>query len=361
MKDSKRLIGVDLFRGIAAYAVVLFHSGDQTWAPMERGAIELRDCFTFAVPFFLALSFYLATRKFYTSNSSYSFQSKVKRILVPYLLWTAVYVVFKLSSYAALGQSDKLNEFLQDPVAVLFMGAASLQLYFLPLLFIGSLLLPIAKYLSRRANLISLLLLFMLSLVAYEIMMYSGNGFQLGSNVAFQPLAESIMPNSSEIPLLRVFLVFLAWSIRCLPYIFLAMIVNYLFTKKNLQAYTQQWLIFLSIFVVFRLASESFTYLSSSEVLVAFSLLLLAISLSNSLSGNKWISNLGACSFGIYLVHPFPIQIIEMLVQKFFPGFIAQISIASLLVFSISSFLISWAATAVLIKRKWFAKYMLGA
>jgi hypothetical protein len=45
-----RLLGIELFRGISTYAVILVHSGDETWnLPSSAAAIEFRYHFYFAV------------------------------------------------------------------------------------------------------------------------------------------------------------------------------------------------------------------------------------------------------------------------------------------------------------------------
>ena len=54
MKKNSRLIGIDLFRGIAAYAVVVQHSAI---APVSTLASHFQGICGFAVPFFLATSF----------------------------------------------------------------------------------------------------------------------------------------------------------------------------------------------------------------------------------------------------------------------------------------------------------------
>lgn len=33
-QQKQRLVGIDLIRGMAAYAVIQVHSGDQTWGPL---------------------------------------------------------------------------------------------------------------------------------------------------------------------------------------------------------------------------------------------------------------------------------------------------------------------------------------
>jgi peptidoglycan/LPS O-acetylase OafA/YrhL len=56
MKKNSRLIGIDLFRGIAAYAVVVQHSAI---APVSTLASHFHGICGFVVPFFLATSSYL--------------------------------------------------------------------------------------------------------------------------------------------------------------------------------------------------------------------------------------------------------------------------------------------------------------
>ena len=53
MLKENRLAGIDLCRGLAAFAVILVHSGDETWGiPISNRAIQFRHLFYFAVPFF---------------------------------------------------------------------------------------------------------------------------------------------------------------------------------------------------------------------------------------------------------------------------------------------------------------------
>jgi peptidoglycan/LPS O-acetylase OafA/YrhL len=64
MKNKPQLLGVDLVRGISAYAVVFVHSGDETLGlPISQDAVTLRLYCYFAVPFFLATAFYFLISK----------------------------------------------------------------------------------------------------------------------------------------------------------------------------------------------------------------------------------------------------------------------------------------------------------
>ena len=91
MKQPK-LLGVELIRGLATYAVVLVHSGDQTWGiPIDPMAIDFRLFFYFAVPFFLTAAFYFMTANPAIGYSMKFWQSRVARILVPYIIWSMIF------------------------------------------------------------------------------------------------------------------------------------------------------------------------------------------------------------------------------------------------------------------------------
>jgi len=363
MKGKQRLAGIDLCRGIAAFAVVLLHSGDQTWGPVAAGVLELRNFFFFAVPFFLATSFYFAIRKLYVAEVSYPLRSRLQRMLVPYALWSLLYLVSKLLIFSTFKDYDKLQKFLQDPTAIIFLGGASVQLYFLPLLLSGTLLLPLVDYLAKRQIGIKVLgCLFLFSIGLYQLLVVSGNSFQLGPNVAFEGLSSLILPDANKNPLLRVVFAVTAWAISCMPYISISMILNYLFTKTNFLGLVGRYGIFLlPIFVVANTFGSAVIPNSLNDLLRAYSLLLFAISLSKFLNESSIVANLGLCSFGIYLVHPLAINVVEVVLTKINPNFVSQVSVSSVLLFSIPSFLISWLVVALLIKKQWLAKYMFSA
>ena len=153
-KSNHRLLGVDLFRGIAAYAIVFVHSGDESWGvPISQAAISLRLLFYFAVPFFLATSFFFLTARPEIDTSRRFWRSRIDRILIPYGIWTIVYLMFRSIFFLKFQQMDRFWDVCQDPLAMFCLGGASYHLYFLPLLFTGTFLVTIAKYLQQiRAN-----------------------------------------------------------------------------------------------------------------------------------------------------------------------------------------------------------------
>ncbi|MEN8447295.1 MAG: acyltransferase family protein, partial [Cyanobacteria bacterium J06555_13] len=95
---------------------------------------------SFAVPFFLATSFYLAVDKLIAQpRSNFPIKKRILRLLIPYCSWTALYVFYKIARYTLLNKGSTLQNFLSDPISIIFMGGAGLHLYFLPLLMVGTL------------------------------------------------------------------------------------------------------------------------------------------------------------------------------------------------------------------------------
>ena len=232
-KNTQRLLGVDLFRGIAAYAVVFVHSGDESLGlPISQEAISLRMLFYFAVPFFLASAFYFITSKSEIDISQRFWRSRVDRILIPYASWSIIYLIFRSIFFFQSKQMDRLWDLLRDPLSIFFFGGASYQLYFLPLLFTGTFLTIIAKYMQKiHISYIFIGFFAIFSIIIDEWLIKSGNGFQLNPNTAFQNLLQTAGWQISSLPLLRFFLVQIAWLIKCFPYLFIGILLLPLFNQ----------------------------------------------------------------------------------------------------------------------------------
>jgi peptidoglycan/LPS O-acetylase OafA/YrhL len=100
---------------------------------------------------------------------------------------------------------------------------------------------------------------------------------------------------------------------------------------------------------------------AAQEMLEAYLLLLLGISLSGYIQPkNSVLTNLGLCTFGIYLIHPLSMNGVGVVLNRIAPFLTAQVSIYSMLCFSILAFLVSWIAVAILMHNRVLAKYMSG-
>ncbi|MEL7009130.1 MAG: acyltransferase [Cyanobacteria bacterium J06588_4] len=359
---TNRLNGIDLCRGIAAFAVILVHSGDETWGlPISEAAIRFRYLFYVAVPFFLATSLYFGTRKLPLTIDGNFWRKKLKRIVIPYLLWSLFYVVIKTGIYSLTNKTDEVQRMLGDPIALVFFGAASYHLYFMPLLISGMLLLYFANYIAKQKNQISFLLGFTIfSLITYQLLIYFQNDFNLSNNTAFPELLQLIPIDNLLYQPWRIVLVYLSWVVRCLPYFAIALLVNQIL-KQNIGRWFYTKATVAVLFVICVLANafaEQILPIALSETIIGNSLLLLGLAVSKYLPESNLISSLGACSFGIYLIHPVIKRAVDIFLVKFLPQVTQSISISSMLTYTIATFMISWAVICLMRQNKFVAQYI---
>jgi surface polysaccharide O-acyltransferase-like enzyme len=361
MKKSSRLAGIDLFRGIAVYAVIILHS-DEGVLNLPTHWKQIINFAGFAVPFFLATSFYLTINGLYINSSFYSLSSRLIRLLIPYTFWSGLYLLYKATKYIINNEFYQLNSLFQDRISLIFFGGAAFHLYFLPLLLSGTLLVKLPEYLiKKQVTLKVIFLLCILSFVIYEFMLSSGNSFQIGStNMAFQPLLNNIFPDGKQNTLLRLIFVEIAWMLRCLPYIFTAMLLNHPLIRRFFKPNPYSQLILGLTFLLLNLFNFNHVCVSIYEVVRGYTTLILAISISGYLKTNSLIENLGLCSFGIYLIHLLFVEVFQMIENKLYHNYLTQVSTLALLGISIITFFISWIVVFLLMKNKTISKLMFG-
>ena len=363
MKHPK-LLGIEFFRGLATYSVILVHSGDQTWGlPIDPNAIEFRLFFYFAVPFFLAAAFYFLTLKPDVVYSAKFWRSKVERILIPYLIWSAIFFIFRVFIFSLAHKPERLQQLLQDPLSIIFFGGASYHLYFLPLLLTGTLWVLLIPLLTRwRVNTLGSISIAVVSTILYTLLEVSGNGFQLKDlSIAFGSLMNYSNIDVEKYPIVRFVTIETAWAIRCLAYLSIALLLNRLhFTRKLAQSQTTVSIILFILFVASNTWGKRFLPAGLSELILAFVLLALSISISGWFGNNKIVANIGSCSFGIYLIHPFVMYAIKPILSKIIPQLATSVSIFSMLMLSSTCFLISWAIVAALTRTKLKTNYLFG-
>lgn len=356
---SKRagLTGIELCRGIAAFAVVLVHSGDDTWdIPIANSAVEFRQLFYFAVPFFIASYFYFATKKAPQAIAQNLWQRKVKRIVIPYLLWSVLFLFSKSFVYILTGNTTQLHGLWSDPVSIIFFGAASYHLYFLPILISGTILLYFAEYLIEQK---SSLLLFecLLSLIVWEWLAISGNSFVLGEYTAFPDILNLFEPTTIFYSIIRIILINLAWIVNCCPYFLTALLLNHVWQVEG-----RRWvhhhltsLLCLSCLICMNIIRTDVMF--KIDVAIAYCFLLLGISISHKIKSNL-IINLGYCSFGIYFIHPYIKSIIGFCLKTFSPQLVMSISVFSMLLYAIPTFILSWIFISICKKNKFISQYV---
>jgi peptidoglycan/LPS O-acetylase OafA/YrhL len=349
--NNQKLLGIELCRGLAAYAVILVHSGDENWGlATDPRAIDFRLHFYFGVPFFLAVAFYFLTAKPDIAYSASFWRSRLDRLVIPYAIWSAIFLTLRIIIFTLSQQTDRLQELLSDPLSIVFFGGASYHLYFLALLLAGTcsiLFIPLLQKL--KVSNLGLLVISALSIALYHWLETSGNSFQLGADVAFTNILNLWQIDLKSHPLLRLLLVEVAWTIKCLPYLFISLLSHQISPNLNIsQRLKTIGSIggFMAINIIGRLLLPG----ALQEIILAYTLLLVGISISSyfgNTATSKLVANIGSCSFGIYLIHPFMMNIVKSMVGKMSPELTNSISIPSMLALSIPCFLISWLVVAI--------------
>ena len=120
-----RLFSVDLLKLIAAFGVITIHLSPST------GDGELLSSFfsSFAVPYFLVISLFFFIKRVSSLPSPHIGGLRLDRILVPYAVWSLVYVLTRWLKFSINSQSFSVNF-----IPTVFYGGGAVHLYFIPLL-----------------------------------------------------------------------------------------------------------------------------------------------------------------------------------------------------------------------------------
>ncbi|MEH2160644.1 MAG: acyltransferase family protein [Nostoc sp.] len=367
--QNKRLLGIDLFRGIAAYGVVFIHGLGEI--PRNQNALLISNFFVaFCVPFFLVTSFYFSIKLLLSTSTSNYLNNRLKKIIIPYFAWTVIYLLARLFGWL-IGNRESFEKLIADPINIIFFGASGVQLYFLPMLFCGTVAaIPVTKVFKNIQN-ISLLFLFLfLSIGLVELIVKAGNDFVLGEGIAFKQIIYFLsVSNSWLFQLMRLVFVILVWIIKCLPYIIFNIIINHYQSQKFLQKYIdicyQEKSIRLIILLIPLLISIIYIYnIQVIFWLIPYILLIYAIVISELISKSapiSWIAKkVGYLSFGIYLVHALITAGFLPVIAKFYPKIITiQLTVLILIVSSLLIFFISVMIIRLILLNKNAAKILL--
>ena len=112
------------------------------------------------------------------------------------------------------------------------------------------------------------------------------------------------------------------------------------------------------LFLLINVTGKIYLPTSVNEIAIAYSFLLFGIAVSPYLSFNNLIANLGLCSFGIYLIHPIVKSAVEIIIIMVLPQATKSVSIFSILIYSITSFLLSWLLISLMQRNKLVSQYI---
>jgi surface polysaccharide O-acyltransferase-like enzyme len=342
---GKRLLGPDLFRVVAAFGVIEAHS--LVGEPWSEGTTQFKLFFRqFNIPFFLAASFFLLAPKLERHGVGSFFGTRWRRLIVPYLSWSAIYLTLRAGLYLASGQRDKLASTLGDPLGLLLFGTAAVHLYFLPLLLFGEVAaLGLARVLGRRVAdpaVVAVIVLVALGLTPFR---------------NYDPHLDALASWR------RVPLQLADFVVRTSPYIAMSLLLALPADRRR------EGDLGAKAGLVFTAIGLACGYLSwrgliplpqtAIEVMIAFPLMLGSYAFSPLIRPSRVLTVLTDCRFGIYLAHPMIIEAVE-LVYKRGPLRGQLVTLPRLLAFIGLIFGLAWLFVYVTMRSRVLARFLYG-
>jgi len=335
-----RLAGIEWMRGVAAFGVICIHAGLAVHNHTTTAAgILLPDLFGFAVSFFLVTAFFFAIRaeeKAWLSWADWS-QRHAWRLLVPFVFWSGVYLALHVGKLLLHHQGHELAAIFQDPADLILKGGTSLALYFLPLVFVGLVLIHLLAGTLKRLPSWALALAFIAALVLRALWAEHG-------------IDHLHSPSLSEAPL-KLALGLIEYGIRCLPLIFAAMLLARHLPPPSIRiAYP-----FIIAGAIYLIVPQ---FLSppacAADSVLGTGAFLLAWGLSGLLPASKWAVTVGLFSYGVYLVHQVFLELIQMVYPDRAPAGVIVILVITTAVYILSMLTVAVASRGGFMMRSIF-------
>lgn len=353
---ASRLTGIELMRGIAAFAVVGLHAGLVVENRQSYLAGLGQLLFDFAVPFFLATAFYFAIRAERARALTWGawWRERSLRLLLPFAVWSLIYFGLRLAFCLATHHMEKILPMLHHPVSLVFSGGGSLALYFIPMLFIGLTLIRLLRDLLLGAPAWALVLLLIFFSVSYEMILQSRNCYDYGTgrgfNVAF--------PHLNDFLPVHLILVVAAHASRALPTIFLAALaVRFLPEPGGRQTVP------LIVAGGLLMALEAVITLTIGtrfpDITWGAGSFLMGWGLSGILTPSRLVLTMGAFSFGVYLVQ----QLVLEAMKVVFPhlvGPLPPLGFGGILLLTAIGYILSMAVVEVASRCGRFSRLVFG-
>jgi peptidoglycan/LPS O-acetylase OafA/YrhL len=351
VKEGRRL-GLDLAKGFAAYGVVVIHSlGGR---PRAEATEQFVGMFLgFAVPYFLAVSLFLTAGKLLESGTRGFLRGRVDRLIVPYLVWTLIFVLARSLLYAATGRADDLRTLWRSPLPLIFLGESSAQLYFIPLLFTGEVLaVALVAALGDRLRRPSVVV--PIAAVGLALPWFDRIHHLSG-------LKDPALPSWNRVALNEAN--YAAW---CAPYLAGALLCQLGPVRRRLESIPGSSIGIVS-FAVLGIdglsmvpAIEPYFPPLARQMVMAFGVLAAAIAISRYLRPSRWLESLAACTFGIYLMHPLVVEGFELAIGRV--GRLRSVVVTPTLIasFAAVAFFVTWGLVAATIRVPTLARFLYG-
>ncbi|GEC72335.1 Surface polysaccharide O-acyltransferase, integral membrane enzyme [Flavobacterium flevense] len=324
-KIIKRNSTIDAFRVFAIFGVIAIHVQSNTDSAEMVGRLFAG----FRVPYFYIVSlFYLIIGLKKRKNEGVNnIVTKIfYRLIIPYLVWTVIYVSLRLTKAVFLGEPSDIVFW-----KVLFYGDGAVQLYFIPnLLSMQAFIISI--YLLLKGNLKNKLwgIVILTFVVAFLTIGLLENCFAISKGFIFV-----------GIPL------------------FISLAFSATFFNSNEKNTVNIWMGILIIVVttIFNIIPFSFSFFGYTYIspFMAFGILLLCIGLFDQF---RLPSALTSATFGIYLSHVLFLEVFEFIISQ--SNIILYYDLTVKLLVTFSVFLFSLAGIFTIRKSRILRFYLLG-
>lgn len=364
---AQRLLGFDCLKVVAAYGVVVIHGlGD---IPKTYWASTVSSFFVqFSVPVFLMMAFYFSISSLYSSDWRKYLLKRFKRLLIPFYLWSAIYLLARLLKQVLI-RDESLEKLFTDPISLL-LGSAGVQLYFLPLLFTGLIAAVFITHWVRPEPLWIPFCLLIGSLYLSMPLLVDG-GLQDAQrilSVTQNPILMSLYDVSLKLgasqQLADSSVIVAAWVLYCLPYISVSILFHNPKVRSLMSRYTNKRSVAIVAALLFTtLVLIVFLQFYGLRFLVPVLALLIAVLSSEVLSQEWiWVKRFSYLSFGIYLIHGLlTAGLSPLLIRLNLMASTMLLSLPSLLIISTLVFCLSALITALIASNKRAAQILLGA
>ncbi|MGD7042915.1 acyltransferase [Jeotgalibacillus proteolyticus] len=298
MKQQSQIFDVHVLRAVGCLLVVLVHVSALFY--VERGNWEdvilfINQASRFGTPIFAVVSglllFLQVKKRGFLFNKF--FKSRVNKIVIPFLFWTAFYLLYIWLIFGTSPFESGLKHFIFDVA----FGKTYSHLYFISIVLQFYLVFPLLQFIKSRGAWIGLLILS--ALVHIYSMKFMGD---------FEGLFGLIAEQRAFLPKWFFFFIFGG---------FLA----YHWETAKEWAYKIRVPLFFAVLLVFYFAAVEYEwgrYIGSNRVtniinLPVIILFVMAISekIASNPSLNYLASRLGSMSMGIYLIHPFVLSVLQ--------------------------------------------------
>lgn len=276
----------------------------------------------FSIPAFLFVSGFFVAFKSSNQNTNTQWKSignRIKFLLIPYLLWTTLYIIFNILQGKDAGLLEIIGFYLT--------GSVTPAYYFVILLIQFYLLSPVLVSLAKR-NWKLLLLLTALLQLSIDIIPYIISAF---------PQSDFLVPLVRLIPK-WIFIARLFWfTLGIIVCLNRDIFQKFIFGHKKVWYISAIVLYLLNVLereLLFRWSGGDWigTRETPINALYAIAILFAVLSFNKTLPLKNQVESVGSQSFGIYLVHIPAMELVARLFYHFAPGFLAQTVLFTLLI-----------------------------